>query len=128
MNINLFKLGFWFNVRAGELTPRIEQSLMAFILILAILFIAFINLKRKKSIYGRSYGKIASFSIVNFFIGLLLLFFTYETTPFLSSRFWFVLWVLEMIIWIVFIFKNFKKIPEKKKRFEKEKEYKKYIP
>ena len=65
---------------------------------------------------------------MNFFVGLILLFFSHELIPFLSARFWFLLWGLGIAVWLVFIFKALVAIPKKKKQIEKEREYKKYIP
>ena len=128
--MNLLSLHFWFNLRPGSLTPFFAQSLnvFLFILLVATFVFKFLEKKNKKSLYLFLYINLFYFSISNLVIGGLIKFFNYELVPFFSSRFWFLLWALEIIIWLVFIIKSFKKIPEKRKKQEKEQEFKKYIP
>ncbi|MCX6795922.1 MAG: hypothetical protein NTW06_00290, partial [Candidatus Falkowbacteria bacterium] len=64
----------------------------------------------------------------NLAIGLLLLFFTYELLPFLSTRILFLIWGIGMLIWLYFIARNLIEIPSLRKERAKEKEYHKYIP
>jgi len=61
-------------------------------------------------------------------ISLILLFFNHERISFFSARFWFLVWGIEMIIWLVFIIKKLKEIPKLREQLVKEKEYNKYIP
>ena len=61
-------------------------------------------------------------------IGLLLTFFNYEMVPFLSARFWLLLWAAGMVVWLAFIIGLVVKIPQRKVLLEKEKEFKKYVP
>ena len=69
-----------------------------------------------------------TFFLTNAGLGLLLIFFNYEMVPFLSARFWLLLWAVSMLVWIFFIYRIVIKIPEKRERLEKEKEFKRYIP
>jgi hypothetical protein len=126
---NLLSLNFWFNLKPGPLLPIYQQIFITIIIILAISFFILLIIKAKKvNLYNKFLEKLHSFSLINCFIGLILLFFNYELIPFLSSRFWFLLWGLGIIIWLFFIFKILKEIPERKKKILSEKEYKKYIP
>jgi hypothetical protein len=84
--------------------------------------------KRKKGAYFQIWSKLSSFGITNFFIGLFLLFFTYEGLVFLSMRFWFLLWLLVMIFWLYSIYKKFKKIPDILVKRKQAEDFKKYIP
>lgn len=117
-------------MRAGALESTAQKGLMAFILMLAILFIAcIVVIKIKRAgIYGKTVKKIQAFAGWNSIVGLILLFFTYEMVPFLSSRFWFLLWLIGMIISMYFITGNISDIPKRKEELEKEREFKKYIP
>lgn len=126
---NLLSLQFWFNLRPVPLLLIYQKILIALIIILAVsFFISWIIKAKKKNLYTIFWQKLNSFSLINCFIGLILLFFNYELIPFLSSRFWFLLWGIGIIVWIFFIFKILKTIPEKRKQITSEKEYKKYIP
>jgi len=126
---NLLSLKFWFNLRPGALLPIYQKTFVIFVLALIIFFL-FCRLLtgRKRGLYTSFWRRLQSFSLANAFIGLILLFFSYELIPFLSSRFWLLLWAALMLSWLVFVAKSLLAIPEKKKKLEEEKEYKKYIP
>jgi len=66
--------------------------------------------------------------LTNAVVGLILAFFNYEMVPFLSARFWFLLWGAGLVVWLIFIGKIITKIPQKRAQLEKEKEFKKYLP
>jgi hypothetical protein len=126
---NLLSLKFWFNLRPGALLPVYQKAFIIFILSLVIFyFFSRFFTGRKKGLYTFLWRRLQSFSLANAIIGLVLLFFSYELIPFLSSRFWFLLWAIIMLVWLVFVGKSLLAIPDKKKKFEEEKEYKKYIP
>jgi len=126
---NLLSLKFWFNLRPGALLPIYQKTFVIFVLALIIFFL-FCRLLtgRKRGLYTSFWRRLQSFSLANTFIGLILLFFNYELIPFLSARFWLLLWAALMLSWLVFVAKSLFKIPAAKKKLEEEKEYKKYIP
>lgn len=126
---NIFSIKLWTNIRPGSLQPEFQKILIVVVACLLVFSIVFSLLKNKKrSLYNKIWQRLASFCVSNFIIGVLLLFFTYELVPFLSMRFWFLLWGIGMIVWLFFILKIYFKIPELKEKLEKEKEFKKYIP
>lgn len=126
---NFLTLKFWFNLRPDQLLPVFQKTFVGFILFFVIfsLICRFFGFK-KRGIYAPIWRRLYSFSLTNVFVGLFLLFFNYEMIPFLSARFWFLLWAVIMVIWLVFVAKNLLKIPEKKKKIEEENKYQKYIP
>jgi hypothetical protein len=127
--MNLLSLNFWFNFRPGPLLSIYSNILIIFVVLLVVfIFISNFIFKNKKSLYYDVVEKIKLFSWLNAFFGMLLLFFNYEQVPFFSSRFWYAIWAISMFIWIINIFKHFKKIPERKRKMEEHKKYKKYIP
>jgi O-antigen/teichoic acid export membrane protein len=120
---------FWFNTRPAGLIGSSAWVLSAFLVLLLAMAIFFNIIKnRKRNFYNKIWNRLALFSTTNFIVGMFLLFFTYETIPFLSMRFWFLLWGLGMLVWLIFIFKVLKEIPKIKEEMAKEAEYKKYIP
>ncbi len=127
---NLLTFRYWFSLRPGQLIGLAGQALIIFVLALVVLTFIFwlIKSRNKKNIYSKFWQACYYFSLSNAIIGLLLLFFNYEMAPFLSARFWFVLWLAVMVVWLVFIFKIIIVIPKRKSELEKQKEYKKYIP
>ncbi len=110
--------------------PEYQQYFIIFVVILVVLTIvfAFIQARNKKNLYGRFWTGLYYFCLTNTIIGVFLLFFIYEAIPFLSARFWFLLWVAEVLVWIFFLVKKLREIPKRKKQLEEERKYKKYIP
>ncbi len=126
---NLLSLNLWFALSPGALLPVYHKALVVFIILLAVLALLFPFLgKRGKNVYNKIWRGLGSFSLSNVIIGLIILFFTYEMIPLLSSRFWFLVWGAEMAAWLFFIARAAREIPKRKEQFEEEKKFKKYIP
>ena len=126
---NLLTIHFWFNMAPGSLIQGTFIFIIVFLISLFIAAVVFKILKnRKRNLYNKIWNKLHFFSLSNLIIGLILLFFSYEMLPFLSMRFWFLLWAIGMIVWLVFIFKVLNEIPKVKAKMDKEDEYKKYLP
>lgn len=125
---NLLTLEYWFSVNPGALSSLGFIILVIFTALFFLLGVAAIVVKRKKSVYRGVYNSIYDFSIANFILGLVFLFFHYENIPFFTARFWFIVWFLGIALWIYFIVKKIKKIPEKRKELEREQEMRKYLP
>jgi len=126
---NLLTIKYWLNTRPDSLSPlgiKVFVVFVAALLVGAFLFHVLKN--RKKSLYTRIWQKFNSFCLINFFLGLMFLFFVYELIPFLSTRILMLFWALGMLIWLIFIVRFMFKIPKIKEEREKEKEFKKYIP
>jgi amino acid transporter len=116
-------------MRPGALLPVYHKTLIALIIVFAVLFFVFLFLtKKKEDIYNKVWRSLKSFSLSNAVISILILFFTYEMVPLLSSRFWFLVWGIEIAAWIYFIIKSAREIPKRREYLEREKEFKKYIP
>lgn len=127
---NFLTWNFWFSVRPGAFTGLSLKIVLGFILLLIILSIISGIIKKRwtKSLYSSFWSSLYIFFLTNAGLGLLLTFFNYEMVPFLSSRFWFLLWAVGMLVWLFFICRIAAKIPDKRARLEKEKEFKRYIP
>lgn len=127
---NFLTLNFWFDLRPGVFVGLSMKIVLSFICLLIILaIVAGIGKKRwAKSLYAGPWNSFYYFFLTNAIVGLILTFFNYELVPFLSARFWFLLWGISLVIWLFFIYKIIIKIPQKKARLEKEKEFKKYLP
>ena len=125
---NLFTLKFWLTSRPPKLLPIFQNMLFVVTGLFIVLSFVFNHLKKKKGIYKKMYAKLFDFSVTNSIISLFILFFNLENITFFAARFWFIVWFIEIIVWLIFIFKDFKKIPKEKERFKEEEEFKKYIP
>jgi len=115
-------------MKPSALIPWAQNLFMGLIILLAILAIIMATIKKRGGIYRGFLKRLYGFFLSNALIGLILLFFNYELVPFFSARFWLGFWILEMIVWLIFILKNLKSIPQKKRQSDKEKELKKYLP
>lgn len=128
----LLYLSFWFNLRPPQLTTVAEYILIGFLVLLAgATIVSFFKKNQKgksKNFYIMVWRRLYYFSLTNLILGLILLFFNYETIPFFSSRFWYVIWGIVMGMWLASIYKLFKTIPQKIKQAEQEESFKKYIP
>jgi hypothetical protein len=125
---NFLNLQFWFNQRPGLLASSFTNVLIGLIILFIIATVLSLIFKSKKGFFAKLWSKIFNLSLTNTIIGVLLLFFSHELIPLLSSRFWFLLWAAGFITWLVFIIIYIKTLPAKRKEQEQEREYKKYIP
>jgi len=127
---NFFSLKYWLNIRPGNLEANAQNALIIFLFILLALGVSvhWYFMKKKGGLYLKLWKKVQSFAIVNLVVGILLLFFTYELVPFLSTRVLFLFWGLGMLIWLGLIIFKLKEIPKIKEIRAREEEYKKYVP
>lgn len=125
---NLLTLQYWFTLRPETLSPLANKVFIATILLLIVFSVLFLWLKNRRGLYRHLFRKFYNFSLSNAVIGLLFLFFNYENAIFFSARFWLLLWLIIMIVWLIFILKDLKKIPALKQRNSAEEIYKKYLP
>ena len=127
---NLLSYQYWFNFRPQSFPPLIQTTLVVMTIVLFILTLVFLYLKSrlKKSLFFQLWLSLYYFCLTNTIIALVLLFFNYEMLPFLSARFWFILWAAVIIVWLFFVGKRVIIIPAKRVQLEKEKLFKKYLP
>ncbi|MFH1232529.1 MAG: hypothetical protein V1651_01535 [Patescibacteria group bacterium] len=127
---NLLTLKFWFNLRPDVLTPLMQKIFLAMIIVSIIFTILFGYMKilKNKGLYSKMWEQLYYFSLINSVIGLILMFLNYEMVPFLTARFWYLLWFVVLVVWLFCIIKNAMKVPKKRQQLEKEKEFNKYIP
>lgn len=125
----ILTLSFWLDARPGAFDYLEFRLYMAVVLILLIAALGSgILKKRKKGLYVRIFTKIQTFGWVNFFVALLYLLFRQELIPYLSTPVLMILWLIGDLVWLFFIGKESKRIPQIIQQREKEQEYKKYIP
>jgi hypothetical protein len=127
---NLLSYNLWFNIRPGLLTQPFFNIFLAIVVLLIVssLVLKIIKNRNNKNLYFKFWGNAYFFSLTNAIIGFIYLFFCYEMIPLLSARFWLLIWLLEIVIWIVFLIKMLIVIPRRKIEIEKELQFKKYLP
>ncbi len=119
---------YWLNLRPEPLTTPTFKIFGAFVAALLILSVVAYFLKTRQGAKNGLWLKIFNFSFTNTLLGILLIFCNYEIIPFFTARFFLAFWAIGMIIWLVFLTKEFKKIPTKLQEAKKEEEFKKYLP
>lgn len=125
-------LSYWFD-RTPESMEFVTLRLFFFLFLFLFLLGIVLRIQAKHRAKDRSQKKLfRSFSSVCFtasLLGFILLFFRYEETPFFGARFWFLLWVLMIILWVGFLLRYFFRIvPEKQKRLFEQRQREKYLP
>ncbi len=126
---NLLTLNFWFNFYPPALSPLFVKIFLGIIALFLFLAIVFKLLQaKKKGLYSFLYRKLVNFFFTNFAIGAVLLFFSYEAIPYLSTRFFLIVWFIGVAVWLYFILIRIKDVPKRKEQLDQAKEYQKYIP
>ncbi|MFA5644490.1 MAG: hypothetical protein WC928_03125 [Patescibacteria group bacterium] len=125
---NLLTFKYWFNPTPDSLIYSAKIILVLFLIFLFLAGVFFIFFKKKAGPYKVLANKLYEFSFVNLFIGFLLFFFNYQQIYFLSSRFWFLLWLILLVWWLLNIYTNFKKVIFRREERNKKEQFKKYLP
>ncbi|MEI6378031.1 MAG: hypothetical protein WCO55_00060 [Candidatus Falkowbacteria bacterium] len=116
MLYNPWKLNYWLNPRPASLPAYGLIGLFG--LGIALLAASYFGVKKLKNKpgeggYGRWWKKLEYFLAVNGIIALILSFVSYQLIPYLAARFWLLMWLLEIIIWIILLLKNRLKIKKR---------------
>ncbi|MFA5133240.1 MAG: hypothetical protein WC459_00305 [Patescibacteria group bacterium] len=127
----LFTLGFWFKMVPDQLLPPFQWAFLVFfgLLILAGILADQVHKRRKDNFVLRFGAKyIKNWFLTAGIIGCLLLFFGYERAVFLSSRFWYLVWFISFGLWLYFVIKKIKSLPQKEEDLKKKAQFEKYLP
>ncbi len=135
MNLSeLYDLNYWFTLRPDEMSLAFLIGFLVFFVLVFLGTFAMIVYKKKKKIVlskpqRKLYEKIQSACATMGLLGLLWLFFAYERVPFLSARFWVLVWLLSGGLWIYVIsrYYSLEMKPQIKKLIEKER-IEKWLP
>jgi len=125
---NLLTLQYWFDLRPAMLVPAGQVVFTGALAALIALSIIAGLIKLRGGVYRGFWKRLYSFGLANLAIGLLLLFFNYESVPFFAARFWLGLWFLLMLAWLIKILSGLKLVARQKKERQQEEERKKYLP
>lgn len=125
---NLFTPRFWFNYYYLPLVPWFKIFLVAFTLALVILAVIMFIYKRRKDSFAPLRANFYNFFLTNAIVGLFICFFNYEEVPFLGARFWILFWAIEILVWLWFLFKQFRRLPQLRQKQEEQKKFRKYLP
>ncbi len=129
----LLRPGYWFSTTAIPFLPIIDKLVLIFLLGLVISGIGcFVYAKYGKGLakyLKRLLRRYANLLTTAGGVGLLLYAFTWQRVPFLSMRFFFVLWAVLFGYWLWTIIRfQWKELPAKRKLREEQMERNKWLP
>jgi len=129
---NFFTLSYWFSPQPGPLMNSAAQFLLivfGLCLIGAIIFYSIARIKKDDPVIFKLYSKIKNLFTTLAVVGFIILFFFWQQVPYLSSRFWVVIWLLILLIWAGFIGRfGFFEAPKRKEEIKKKRKFEKYLP
>jgi LPXTG-motif cell wall-anchored protein len=126
--LNLLTLNYWFDLSPEPFISIANTIIIAFLGLLLIGGILFLILQKKNKSFKVLFGKLNNFCFINLIIGVLLFFFSWEEAYFLSARFWYMLWIIIMIVWLLEIKKKSGQISDLRDKRKKRQEFEKYLP
>lgn len=124
---HLFSLAYWFNLRPAPFGPATKIAMAIFVILLAALF-TFLKIMKGRGFNNKMWLSVADFSFTNILLAGIFLFFSLEVVPVFSARFWLIIWLAEMIFWLILIIKMVKKAKTRQTNETKELAMKKYLP
>jgi preprotein translocase subunit SecG len=119
----ILSLNFWFGyypMSAGKLAV-----IALFFLAAAIIFAL---MAKHRSVYSGLERRVSSTAAYNCAIAAAFSFFNYEQTSLMCNRFWYGLWVVEVLVLAIAILRKLGPAKEAQSKQQKEKELKKYLP
>jgi len=128
----IFDLNYIFLTNPAPLHPLqrgIAIVVFGGLIIVAIAFVFRAHRKDIDNVAKRVATKISTFAFTTGLIGLVLFLLRQTRVYFFSRRFFFLLWLVALIIWLVFLLKYiFKKAPEARQTLTERQEFEKYLP
>ncbi len=127
----LLTFSFWFNTTPPPLLPFFERMFfILYILALVVtLVLGFFERKTKQIVQKTFIGKLRRCFTTLGITGLVLTFFVYERTPYLSMRFFTLLLWVGLGVWVILILMwRFRTAPRLQKVIDERKGFEKYLP
>lgn len=129
----LLTLQFWFDKKPPVMMPVFQQSFFYFfgaLVVLSLIITVLIRPKKKTDPWvAKGFQKVSSWCLTMGIAGLIIFFFSFEQVPFLSMRFWYIVWLIAAVAWLVWVVRFFVKVvPAEKAKIRQKKELEKYIP
>lgn len=126
-----FNLGHLFSVRPGAMQMR-AIIILAVIFGLFIIFGFFSKLKAKKindGLKSKAWQRLYYLGVSMGIIGFVYIFFAWQGVALLAARFWLLIWMIVIIVWLVFIAKYlYIQVPKLRKNINTKRDFEKYVP
>jgi len=124
----LFSLDYWFNTRPELLSRSAVLALVLVGLVCAYLIYLAKNKQKNKDYSKGLWYRLENFAISNLALSWIMALCYHQGIPFFSAKFWLPLWLLANALYLFFLLKKFKKLPNRLEQIQQEKDFKKYIP
>jgi len=128
---DLLTLNAWFNINPGPLGDQLLTILTWFFIIVIVIGFGFRVLAKRQrgKIQAKVWRRFGKLGLTMGILGFVVLFFFYEGVPFLSARFWLLVWFIGLIAWKVYILIYlFRKIPQESRENKDKQNFEKYLP
>jgi len=128
----LLSKNFWLAAQPGTMTQPLAVGLLVIFsicLLAAIVLAIFMARRRALGPTARLWRKVQNLCSTFGIVGFVILFFFWQQVPYLSSRWWLLVWLVGVLIWLGFIGRfGFVDLPARQAELEKQREQAKYLP
>jgi len=129
---NLLKLSYWFSPVPGpflDSSLKVVYAFFGLLVIFGLIAWLFAGKNKDNRLIYKFWQKVQMACLTIGIVGLLLIFFRQQRITVLGMPFLLALNILGGLVWMYFIVRYIiKKVPEKKKEIEMQKEKEKYLP
>lgn len=99
------------------------------LIVAGIILKALVAYGKIEAVQTRLFGKLGTMGMTMGFLGLFFWVCRQQYIPVFNMRFWWIVWLLGVVVWVVFIVKNVKKLARNKEAAAKKQEvFDKYLP
>jgi len=128
----MLTLSYWFDTYPFFFTPIFFWGFLGLFMIAIVFGAICLKIITKGKVNKTSHKvwlKLRSWSFSLGIVGLILVFFKQQRTPYLGMRIWLLVWLIICLIWLIFIVKYLLiNVPKIKKEEIEKKEFEKYLP
>ena len=128
---NLLNLNYWFSEPQPLNSLSLWLLLGFFCAMAAAAVVLYVTAQKKKDDKPlvRGLNKLSSLLAWMGLLGLVMVFFRYESAFFLSRRFWLGTWFVGLVVWLVFVVRYFKiTMPKARANRQEQERLKRYLP
>lgn len=128
----LTSAGFWLAGYPGRMTQPLAIGLLvlfAVCLVAAVVLSMVRELAHTSSAFKRLFKRLQTFFTTLGLVGFVILFFFWQQVPYLSSRFWLLVWLVVGLVWLGFIGRwGFIELPRSRAEAAARREREQYLP
>ncbi len=128
----LFSFNFWFSSQPGVMTNILAKFLLIIFvicLIIAVIFYLVARAKKDDRVSFKLIKKLQNLFTTLGIVGFIILFFFWQQIPYLSSRYWLIIWLIVALIWAGFIGRfGFFEAPKRRAEISQKQKFEQYLP